>query len=312
MNSRRRVVVIGDLLNDLDLISSGPTRIGDAGFPILSALSLMQRAGGAGLVAAQLGNLGWDVSLWCQRGAGASLQELLTRSAVEIRGISRATIPTKARFIDDRGSALLRVDDPIVPSIPTRNDSATLIEIRSAAAVVVTDYAAGVITEFISQVVNSAMAAGVPVIWDPHASGLSALPRVTLLVPNRREAEMLAPEQARGSSDLARSILDRYQPEAVALTEGQGGACFYDGSGDPQRIRPALSSPNDSCGAGDAFVAHIVDSLLRGSSLRGAVRAGVLASGAWVSSRRILAYSCLRNDLEFGALLGESGRAKCV
>jgi ribokinase len=121
--------------------------------------------------------------------------------------------------------------------------------------------------------IERAAAAGMSVSVDPSSWALlrpGAIPPVDLLLPNEREAEVLAgdgdPERA------ARALAGRAAREVVVKL-GAGGALWTDGD-DVIRVPAQASTVVDTTGAGDAFAAGLLTARLDGAGPRAALAAG--------------------------------------
>jgi 6-phosphofructokinase 2 len=107
---------------------------------------------------------------------------------------------------------------------------------------------------------------------------------VYLLKPSLREFHALTREPERAEShlaDAAAAVVARGWCEVLVLSLGAAGALWVT-SGERERLTAPSVPVRSSVGAGDSMVAGIVLSLVRGRSLREAVRFGVAAGAASV------------------------------
>lgn len=121
---------------------------------------------------------------------------------------------------------------------------------------------------------------------------------VFLVKPSLREFRQLTGGAATEEPDLARAardLIDRGRCEAVVLSLGGGGALWVTATESERLLAPAVPVAS-SVGAGDAMVAGIVLSLVRGRSLREAARFGVAAGAAAVMNPGT--QLCRREDAE--------------
>lgn len=290
MTSAPRVVVVGDVMTDIIVRPEGPLIRGSDRRAHIERLP-----GGSGAnQAAWLASAGLAVSFVGRVGASE-----LDRHAGELRahGVEPVLAADPARpsgtlvalidsdgersFLTDRGAnAGLGSDDLSV----TLLDGAALLHVSGYALVdpgprmAVLAYAA------------EATRRGVPVSWDPGSAGflrdlgpeqvLAWTHGAWLCVPNEEEATLLA-----GSSDPEEQrsrLLNAYH--GVAIKRGALGAdaAFRGQSAWQERAPPRTAL--DTTGAGDAFLAGFVASLLRGASLQSSL-AEAVGWGSWAVTR---------------------------
>jgi pseudouridine kinase len=111
------------------------------------------------------------------------------------------------------------------------------------------------------------------------------LPRVSLVTPNREEAEVLVDRPvsgARGIIDAGEMLLER-GVRKVVITLGPEGV--YAASEEFRGFIPSISTVViDSIGAGDALVAGTIFGLLEGKAFSDSVRTGIAAATLSITS----------------------------
>jgi len=128
--------------------------------------------------------------------------------------------------------------------------------------------------------------AGSIVVLNP-APGDRILPQLAsladVLIPNEVEAAHLS-DLPPGSSetDIARSILDRYNLRAVLLTLGERGVLVVTES-DAHQIPASPMQAVDTVGAGDTFCGAFAAAIAEGQELRAAATFGNIAAGISVT-----------------------------
>ncbi|HXM57669.1 MAG TPA: PfkB family carbohydrate kinase, partial [Candidatus Dormibacteraeota bacterium] len=227
---RAPLVVVGDCLLDRDLEGRVERLSPEAPVPVVDHVETRPRAGGAGLAAVLAAGDGRRVVLVTALGSDAAageLRALLDAAGVEVIDLGlRVATPEKVR-IRSQGRTLVRVDyggrgaddgPPVGPAPATALDA-----LRSAPAVLVSDYGQGMTSEpALRSALETAAAAGAPVVWDPHPRGAGPVPGCRLVKPSRREAgdvEHLAAIAAR-----ARELRRNWRADGVAVTLGERGA----------------------------------------------------------------------------------------
>lgn len=131
---------------------------------------------------------------------------------------------------------------------------------------------------------------GLTVILTPGPAELmkaSALESVDILVPNESELKILVgqrPDREAKIRELARRAQRRYGVQHIVITQGERGATVLDGN-EFYRIPAVPVEVVDTPGAGDAFTAGMAVALLRGCSLKEAVRFGSMTGAYAVTIR---------------------------
>jgi D-beta-D-heptose 7-phosphate kinase / D-beta-D-heptose 1-phosphate adenosyltransferase len=293
-----RIVVLGDALLDRDIVGAVGRLCPDAPVPVLEEHDTLARAGGAGLAAVLARRSGHDVTLVCPLAdddAGRVLRDHLGGEGIETIGLASGGSTTEKIRLRAGDRTLLRLDrgsPAAVEQVPVAAADAVL----SADALLVADYGGGVTAHAdVRALVERAIDAGVPVVWDPHPRGSAPVRGVALLTPNRAEAmQFLArcePAASAGSSphtDLsstvrcAERLRRHWQAEAVAVTMGSDGAVAV-GGGHPVVVPiDGPAATGDPCGAGDAFAVASAAAFARGSTLSTAVSSAVDSAASFV------------------------------
>ncbi len=131
----------------------------------------------------------------------------------------------------------------------------------------------------------------------PLQRGLEA--PVYLVKPNMRELGQLAGREVEDDAqirDVARSLIDRGNIEAIVTSLGSGGAVLTTAD-DHQHVRAPTVSIRSKVGAGDSTVAGLVFALSQGKPLEEALRFGVAAGSAAVMTGGT--ELCRRDDTEW-------------
>ena len=127
--------------------------------------------------------------------------------------------------------------------------------------------------------------AGVPLFVDPISAAKAAkitkiLPYVTVLKPNKQEAETLSGRPiltTANAEDAALTLLGLGVKE-VYLTLGKKGVIAGASGQDLLRMPGFALHPVNTSGCGDAFVSAVIHTYLQGGSLRDKTRAGIAAA----------------------------------
>ena len=285
---RLRVVVVGDVMLDHYLCGEVRRISPEAPVPIMEVTRDLYRPGGAANVAINLAALGAQAKLFGVTGDDAAAG--LLRGALVKGGINRAGLlveaerPTtvKARIVAGH-QQLLRLD-----RTRKRLLAGLLRSLSHAAAVIIADYAKGVIdADMLRAIIRMARKAGVPVCMDPKPRRPLPLLGCALLTPNRREAfELanmpdesvgLAPAKHAGLRRAMKRIHDKYAPRILLVTLGEDGMVVWERGGSLHHIPAVAREVYDVSGAGDTVIATFVLARAAGAD---AIEAAVLANKA--------------------------------
>jgi rfaE bifunctional protein nucleotidyltransferase chain/domain len=186
----------------------------------------------------------------------------------------------------------------------------------SAHAILVADYGRGT-TDLpeIRQLLAERIAAGTPVVWDPHPHGPAPVAGCRVVTPNASEAASFF-GAAEPVEEAAQFLRTRWEAGAVAVTCAGDGATLADGLR-CQRI-PVPDQPLstvDSCGAGDCFAATVAGGLADGLPVIEAVAEAVRAATSFVAAGGAAALSIVdsaatdgMNELDIARLRRSGGR----
>lgn len=280
-----RVVVIGDAILDRAVEGTSDRLCPDAPVPVIDVERTTDSPGGAGLAAMMLAGSGAAVTLVTAIGddpAGRRLTTLLADRTTVLACGQRGPTRCKSR-VRSAGQSLVRLDEG-GPADPTDVPLAAVRDaLRQAAAVLVSDYGAGITADPRIRAALTEAAARVPVVWDPHPRGAPPVQGTALATPNLAEARRaLAAEPDLSPAAVADGLARHWPVRAVAVTAGPAGA-FLAQADRQVRYLPADSlAGGDTCGAGDRFAATAALALAGRELLSEAVRAAVADATAWV------------------------------
>jgi rfaE bifunctional protein kinase chain/domain len=288
----RKILVLGDLI--LDQYIWGPvSRISpEAPVPIVNVSAETLQLGGAANVSNNIRALGGRVDLCGVIGAdeaGRQFMGVLQRQGIGSDGIltDRERPTTRKTRIVAHNQQLVRFDvekcQPISGVLEARISRYIAACIRSAAAVIVSDYAKGVITaRLMADLTALADRHQVPVIVDPKVTHISYYKGVTVLTPNHWEAVQAAGLHGDSEATILESgqqLQQRLSCRAVLITRGDRGMSLIEDGGDITHIPTVARQVFDVTGAGDTVVATLALSLAAGASMRQAAKLANYAAG---------------------------------
>ncbi|WAB82575.1 PfkB family carbohydrate kinase [Microcella daejeonensis] len=290
MVDARRALVVGDVIDDLIVVPSGPVR------PDTDTTARITRSpgGSAANTAAWLAALGAPVDLVARVGAGRR----------ELHAAELAAAGVTAHLSEDAergtGTIVIIVEGDRRAMLTDRGANATLDPaevtdalLDAAGALHLTGYSLfdALDPAALHDLVARARHRGVAVLFDPGSAGFiadygvarftAAVRGVDLLLPNLDEGRLLAglderseaPAVAEALLDLAPAVMLTCGAVGVVIAEREGGIRSMD-------ARPVITV--DPTGAGDAFTAGVIAARLRGADLDAAALAGMAAAATAV------------------------------
>ena len=295
------ILCVGDLMLD-NFVYGEVSRVSpEAPVPVIAVTREDKVIGGAGNVARNVASLGARCIFVGVRGADeagelvrAGFDEF--HSGIEPHLIIDASRPTtrKLRFVSEHYSThLLRADwevaNPINNNIEDQVIAAARAALPRVGAVVLSDYAKGVLTpRVVRAVIEAARAAGKPVIVDPKARDYTIYHGAAVITPNRKELAdtTRAPvatlaEVAAAAAGLARTL----GIASVLVTLSEDGLLLHHTGADPVHIPADPVKIRDVSGAGDTVAATFSVMLALGAEIEQAARSAKAAASVVVGKR---------------------------
>jgi len=295
---RPRVGVVGDLMlaryvwGDVERISP------EAPIPVLRVGRRDVRVGGAGSVAVNVARLDCDSTVFSILGAdpdGDRVGEILEVEGCDLESIlrdeaRRTTVKTRhVGYVQQAHRAvqqILRVDDEELGPIRSEQISRLLgvfeRKVESLDAVLISDYDKGLVTEELVQGILAA-AGDRPVLVDPaRVTDYSLYHGVTLICPNRFEAEQACGLSCRdldGCRAAAAKLLEDLDLDAVAITLDRDGIFLGMREGVLEHFPTRARVVADVTGAGDMVLTALGVVAAAGGTPRDAVRIANVAGG---------------------------------
>lgn len=290
------VLVIGDIMLD-HYIMGDATRISpEAPVPVVSVVSDRYVPGGAANVANNLAGLGISPEIlgsYSDDHESLRLRELLEGRKIKLSSLGQKQgIPTilKTRVVVQR-QQLCRIDREGKPGDYEldhlfHSDEFTDL-IRAADAILLSDYAKGVINDGLLQRIRAAFSDSKDaplLVMDPKPKRHLNLQGLGLMTPNRAEALQMAgfdssPDAAFDDSAVCDAIFEKYAPERLVITLGADGMLLGEAGRIIGRMTTEAREVFDVSGAGDTVVAVLTAALAAGESLEDAAGLANKAAG---------------------------------
>ena len=259
-----RVAVLGDLMLDHYVLGKASRLSPEAPVPVVDFESETDCLGGAGNVAANLAELGARVYAFGVVGgrkfgtkriaddkAGASVRHWLRKMEIAVEGVLPDTgrITTVKTRVVARHQQIVRIDheqlDPLSPDMEEKLFRLLLDSLKSADALVISDYDKGLITDaFAERVLHACHQFHVPVFVKPKISRFSPYPGARVIVCNTKEAVFYLTRSLPDDKSIdgaLHDLLARFGCAALVITRGEKGlSILEEGSPRPMHI-PATS-----------------------------------------------------------------------
>ncbi len=289
-----RVLVVGDVMLDRYIWGDVERISPEAPVPVVRLSHRSEQPGGAANVAMNIASLGARVTLCGFAGEdeeGGALNAYLEKAGIEARLTRIPGHPTtsKLRILGGR-QQILRLDHERTAGFPAQDYGALLAEVEralpGARAVVLSDYAKGVLSEEVCRaVIDQARAAGIPVLVDPKHRDFSRYRGATTICPNLQEMSAacgVAPREVEPMLEAARAMLPALDLAYITLTLSEKGIAVVKPEG--ARTFPAVARQVfDVSGAGDTVIATLALALASGLAVETAVPLANVAAGIVVS-----------------------------
>ena len=287
-----RVLCIGDVMLDHYVYGQVDRVSPEAPIPVLNIERELKTLGGAGNVLRNLTALGARASFISVIGnddAGREISRLLeAQEGAEIHVLVQParTTTVKTRYVA-ANQQLLRADrETAAPLDPyCREDLLRLARelVVDQSAVIVSDYAKGVLTEGVAlEIIRAARDNGVPVVVDPKGGDPIRYRGADLLKPNRRELAHATGMPVASECEIvaaARALIERCGFGGVLASLGQEGMMLVESDGRVYAQRAEVREVYDVSGAGDTVVAMLAAALGAGISPVDGARLANVAAG---------------------------------
>lgn len=264
----KRVIVVGDVMLD-EYVRGDVARISpEAPVPVVDLRERSLSPGGAANTAANIVSLGGHATIIGIAGADGPGDSL--RAALTARGIEAGALvitperPTTHKLrVVARTQQIVRVDVESRAPLTEATEKALCDGIRRLAAeahaVVISDYAKGVVSDAVARAaIDAAKARGVPIVVDPKTRDFSKYSGATVITPNVMELEVAANTSTNNEDDAivaaGRPLLERVGGAAILVTRGPAGMTLLRPRAEPLHLPTVARSVFDVTGAGDTVV----------------------------------------------------------
>jgi D-beta-D-heptose 7-phosphate kinase/D-beta-D-heptose 1-phosphate adenosyltransferase len=297
----RTIVILGDVMLDRFVYGRVERVSPEAPIPVLHYQSERVMLGGAANVARNVVALGGRaivIGVIGGDGEGDVVADLFADDqGIESRVIRVENHPTtvKTRFVSGI-QQIMRLDIERQLNVEAEVEAAlvdsTLSAFDGAAALILSDYAKGVLTpSLIAKVTKEARGRGMPVVVDPKTSDIVRYAGASVLTPNESEGTRISGIDcavAENADAAAKAIREMAKVDAVVLTRGAQGMTIWapsEGARSSIHIPATATDVFDVSGAGDTAVATLGLALSIGATASEAARLANAAAGIAVGKR---------------------------
>ena len=298
---RKRVLVIGDLMLDRFVYGQVSRISPEAPAPVIRTSGPVDVVGGSGNVVRNIVALGAACDIVAVTGrdeAAAVIRKHLQEMDVSPDGliaVAGRVTTTKTRFVATlHNTHLLRADTEETAPVATTVEDAVLTAVGdrlgAADAVILSDYAKGVLTpRVIAAVIAAARAAGKPVVVDPKGHDYSRYRGATVVTPNAAElAQALGRPVGSDQAAVragAQALADAVDSDVVLVTCGERGMVIVSRDGETAAFDATARRVVDVSGAGDTVVAGFTLAFVSGAGVRNAAHLANVAAGVVVGKK---------------------------
>ena len=299
--ARKRVLVVGDIMLDRFVYGHVSRISPEAPAPVIETAGPVDVIGGAGNVARNVISLGAACDIIAVVGCDEAAQSIragLENYGIETTGlieVPRRVTTVKTRFVAHlHNTHLLRADTEETTPVSEKTEQAIIAaaksRIEAADAVILSDYAKGVLTRnVIAAVISAARRAGKPVIVDPKGIDYARYRGATAVKPNVGElAQALGRPIVNDETAVkaaAKLLIEQTACESVLVTRGERGMLLVSSGGEAVSFDATARRVVDVSGPGDTVVASFALALVSNAGTRNAARLANVAAGVVVGKK---------------------------
>jgi D-glycero-beta-D-manno-heptose-7-phosphate kinase len=306
--SKRRIVVVGDLIADEFLYGQVSRISREAPVLVLECRNQVRLPGGAANACNNLLALGCNVAIAGAVGTdepGKDILAALERKRADIKAVRKLrtyVTPLKTRILAGAHHSaphqIVRVDRGCERNVPLRLSGRHLDTVlQSADGILLSDYGYGAVTPaLMHQLRRSADAKGIPIVADSRFR-MSEFTDITAITPNITELEASAGISISSDSRLLREVseevLRRQRLKYLLVTQGRFGMTLFEARKPPLHI-PIYGADEvaDVTGAGDTVIAVFILALACGAPPSHAARLANYAGGIVVMKQGTATVTC--------------------
>lgn len=293
----KHILVLGDIM--LDHYKFGKlTRISpEAAVPVFSEERENYKLGGSGNVAANVAELGGEVTIIGVSGDDKESEilnfELKNKNINnEIIKDSNRLTTRKTRFIDsEHNQQVLRTDSETIKLISSELEEEIIKKVESHLSkatkiIILSDYKKGVLTQrIVKQIIELANKYGAKTVIDPKPETIKYCKNSFIITPNHKEASGYAGIEENNGEEII-LIGEKLVSELnsnILITRGSKGMALFEKNKEPYMLKTVAKQVYDVTGAGDTVTALISLCLATGASLENSINIANIGAGLVVA-----------------------------
>jgi rfaE bifunctional protein kinase chain/domain len=303
---KKKILVLGDVMLDRFLWGTVSRISPEAPVPVVEILRETTCLGGAANVAANIKGLGGEPFPLTVVGNDAEGEQLRAK----FRSLGAATggvfvdtgrmTSVKTRIIAHH-QQVCRTDredrTPLAPELEGRIVDWFRAHLEAVDAVIVSDYAKGLISaSLLRKILPAARSAQKVVCVDPKLKNLAAYQPATVITPNLAEAEHAAGMSISDEKSLVQAgkrVMQQTGIDHLLVTRGEHGMALFEADSKVTQIPTLASEVFDVTGAGDTVISTLALGLVSGLSILEAAILSNIAAGIVVGK---LGTACVTPD----------------
>lgn len=267
-NNKKKVAIFGDTILDIFSYYTSPRLSPEAPVPVAIEKRKDFFAGGAGLLANKISEIGISVDLYTEIGEdvnGKVIKKNLKNISVNDYSKKSYKATVKERIIVDKKYYLRKDSEEFQRPIKKNILKDFNNNLSSYDALIFSDYAKGFLDrQLFNSLKNIAIKNGIPIFVDPSVKNIFNFENVTYFKPNLNESIYIS------SKKNIKQVLDalsKMYNTIPVVTLGSEGSVSLDNS---KVIYSKKYKTNvvDASGSGDIFFAYFIDSILSNNSLQ--------------------------------------------
>ena len=286
MISKKKILVIGDVMLDRYWMGQVNRISPEAPVPILDVCSSIDKPGGAANVAKNLSDFGMDVTLIGLTGkdeASVKLFDLILASKIDYKPIEDPNIRTTIKLrVIDKNKQIMRIDheDKDLSKVVMDSYKPILKVLSTYDGIIISDYDKGMVKPLVKKILRKAVVLGIKTFVDPKGLDFSFYKKAFLLKPNLSEFEAIAgvsknTKEFRSKGERLRKKLSL---SFLLVTEGKKGMTLFE-ENKATSYSASQKDVFDVTGAGDTVVSILSSYIIAGKSISSAVKMSNLAAG---------------------------------
>ena len=286
MISKKKILVIGDVMLDRYWMGQVNRISPEAPVPILDVCSSIDKPGGAANVAKNLSDFGMDVTLIGLTGkdeASTKLFDLISVSKINYKPIEDPKIRTTIKLrVIDKNKQIMRIDheDKDLSKAVIGFYKSIVADLSSYDGIVISDYDKGMVKPLVKKILNKAAGLGIKTFVDPKGLDFSFYKKAFLLKPNLSEVEAIVgvSKNVQEFRDKGEKLRKKLLLSCLLVTQGKKGMTLFE---EKKATSYSASQKDvfDVTGAGDTVVSILSSYVIAGKSISSAVKMSNLAAG---------------------------------